>query len=117
MITHRIGKANHHYGMGTSVHGEATRVHVEFTRQELAATCNTIDGLRRGYGETAVAVRLALSVLQAAEGSMDALPNVTSEGEATVIRTSTADVVLDIAVNNGTATISRIRTRPLNGQG
>ncbi len=93
----------------------ASRVRVEFTHEELAATCNSIEGLRRGYGKSATAVKLALSTLYAVEGSLDALPNVSSRGGTTVIRTSTADVVLDSAVENGTATISRIQTLPFDG--
>lgn len=88
---------------------------VEFTHEELAATCNSIEGLRRGYGKSATAVKLALSTLHAAVGSLDALPNVTNAGGTSVIRTSTADVVLDLAVENGTATISRIHPRPFTG--
>ena len=90
---------------------------VEFTHGELAEACNSLDGLQRRYGTPATAVKLALSTLQAAEGSLDALPNVSSGGGTTVIRTSTADVVLDLAVENGTATISRISTRLFNGRG
>lgn len=88
---------------------------VEFTHEGLAAACNTIEGLRRRYGESATAVKLALSTLHAAAGPLDALPNVTSAGGTTVIRTSTADVFLNLVVENGTATISRIRPLPLHG--
>ena len=87
---------------------------VKFTHEALAATCNSIEGLQRVYGRSATAVRLALSTLQAAEGSLGALPNVTDGGGTIVIRTSTADVVLDLGVENGTATISRIHARPLD---
>lgn len=90
-------------------------MHVVFTHEELAATCNSIEGLRHEYGNSATAVKLALSTLHAAEGSLDALPNVTSAGGTTVIRTSTADVVLDLAVENGTATISRIHPLRFHG--
>ena len=89
---------------------------VEFTHEELAETCNSLEGLQRQVRQARTAVKLALSTLQAAEGSLDALPNVSSGGGTTVIRTSTSDVVLDLAVENGTATISRISTRPLNGR-
>ena len=90
---------------------------VEFVHEELAETCNTIKGLRSEYGESATAVKLALSALDAAEGSLDALPNVIRVGGTTVIRTSTAAVVLELAVENGTAMIHGIATLPFNNRG
>ena len=89
---------------------------LEFTQQELAETCNTFEGLQREYGPFATAVKIALSTLHTVEGSPDTLPNVSSRGGTTVIRTSTAEVVFDLSVNNGTATIYDIHTRPFNSR-
>ena len=90
---------------------------MEFTQQQLAETCKTFEGLRREYGPFATAVKLALSALHAVEGSPDALPNVSIGGGTIVIRTSSAEVVFDLSVNNSTAAISDIHARPFNSRG